>query len=212
MSNKEELSHLVVSDPFWSKDYKILFQMSRLKEFVPTSDMTVSEKLNAVSRFLILAGILLYFIFQDYLFMYIPLIGLALVYYVNLNSSSNDNSNQEGGNRTIDDNCVKPTKDNPFMNVLMSDNPSRQSACNIDDPKVKKDMETMFSHGLYRNVNDIWDKNNSQRQFYTNPSTTVPNDRESFMKWCYSTPYVCKDGDQKACLKYEDPRGHGQIV
>ncbi len=215
MSNKEELSHLVVSDPFWGEDYKILFNMSRLKEFVPTSDMTTSEKLNAISRFLIFAGILLYFIYQDYLFMYIPIVGLGLVYYVNHNlpvDYQTGGSIAHGHTLPLQSDCHQPTNDNPFMNVLLSDNANRMPACDIDDPQVKKNMKKMFSKGLYRNVNDIWDKNNSQRQFYTNPSTTTPNDRESFVKWCYSTPYVCKDGDQQACLKYEDPRGHGQII
>ncbi len=206
MSNKEELSNLVVSDPFWSNEYKVLFNLSRAKEFIPTPDMSTDEKLNAISRCLIYAGILLYFLYNDYLFMYIPVIGLALVYYVHL--GSNEGFNQQ----TESSDCVKPTINNPFMNVLTSDNPTRSPACNIDDPKIKADIESMFGHGLYTNSNDIWDKNNSQRQYYTNPSTTTPNDRDSFMKWCYNTTNVCKDGDQNACLKYEDPRGHGQIL
>lgn len=207
MSNKEELSHLVVSDQFWMNDYKILFDLSRVKEFVPTFDMSTAEKLNAISRFLIYAGLILTFMYADYLFMYVPIIGLALICYVFLNSEE-----PEGFNTDDHGDCVKPTRDNPFMNVLMTDNTDRSPACNIEDPKVKSDMKKLFEHGLYTNANDIWDRNNSQRQFYTNPSTTVPNDRDSFMKWCYNTPYVCKDGDQHACLKNEDLRGHGQII
>ena len=207
MSNKEELSHLVVSDPFWSKDYQILFNLSRAKEFVPTADMSTNEKLNAISRFLIYAGILLYFLYNDYLFIYVPIIGLALVYYVYMGNNEGFRVKDEDRN-----DCVKPTRNNPFMNVLSYDNPNRSPACDIEDPQVKADMEKMFGYGLYTNSNDIWDKNNSQRQYYTNPSTTTPNDRNSFMKWCYNTPNVCKDGDQQACLKFEDPRGHGQII
>ena len=109
----------------------------------------------------------------------------------------------------------KPTKDNPFMNVLLTDyvdDPTRAPAADIEDPNIRKDIKKMFDHGLYKNANDIWDKNNSQRQYYTNPSTTIPNDRDSFMKWCWKVPYVCKDGDLVDCLKYDDVRAHGQII
>ena len=210
MSNKEELSHLVVSDQFWFNDYKILFDLSRIKEFVPTFDMSTVEKLNAISRFLIYAGLILTFMYADYLFMYVPIVGLALICYVYINS---EEAIQEGFS-DIDPNqdCVKPSIDNPFMNVLMSDDRDRSPACDIEDPNIKADMKKMFEHGLYTNADDIWDRNNSQRQFYTNPSTTIPNDRDSFMKWCFNTPYVCKDGDQHTCLKNEDLRGHGQII
>jgi hypothetical protein len=211
MSNKEDLSHLVVSDPFWSDNYKILFDLSRIKEFVPTDDMSINEKLNAISRFLIYAGILLYFLYQDYLFMYVPILGLALVYYVYI-GKSNIKEGFTNDVKNIETDYHKPSKNNPFMNVLLSDNTDRSPASDIDDPKIKKDMKQMFEHGLYTNANDIWDKNNSHRQYYTNPSTTIPNDRSSFMNWCYNTPYVCKAGDQHVCLKRENLKGHGRII
>ena len=47
-------------------------------------------------------------------------------------------------------------------------------------------------------------RNISSRQFYTNPSTTIPNDQESFAKWCYGDMPSCKDGQN--CLRYEDLR------
>ena len=100
-----------------------------------------------------------------------------------------------------------PTLDNPFMNPLAGDNPTRPEACNT---KSSKDLsENYLDHDLYKDVNDIFEKHNSQRQFYTTPSTTYPNDREAFMKWCYDTPYACKAGDMNHCLEYEDLRVPG---
>ena len=109
--------------------------------------------------------------------------------------------------------CQLPNKNNPYMNVLVSDysaRPERPPACT--DAKDK--IEDNFNIHLYRNVNDIWNKNNSQRQFYTNPATTIPNDRDSFMKWCWKTTAVCKDGDQEACNRYiglGEGHPHGKI-
>ena len=49
-------------------------------------------------------------------------------------------------------------------------------------------------------VNDIFGKNNSQRQFYTVPGNQVPNDQGSFAQWLYGTPKTCKEGNSIACL------------
>ena len=55
----------------------------------------------------------------------------------------------------------------------------------------------------------MFGKLNSQRNFYTTPSTTIPNDRESFQKWLYNTPQTCKE-NQEFCnsLNYENLRSN----
>jgi len=52
--------------------------------------------------------------------------------------------------------------------------------------------------------NKLFNKN-KQRQFCTIPSTTIPNDQESFAHWLYASPETCKE-NQKNCLRYEDIR------
>ena len=92
------------------------------------------------------------------------------------------------------------------MNVLISDyDKERLPAC---DPEEKKDeMLDFYNENLYRNVEDLFERKNSERQFYTLPTTTIPNDQTAFAKWLYGTPKTCKyDGIN--CLKYEDIRYH----
>jgi hypothetical protein len=92
------------------------------------------------------------------------------------------------------------------MNVLMSewtDNPNRPPACGYSG--IKDEIEENFSFNLYRDIDDLFDKNNSQRQFYTTPITTIPNDQGSFARWLYEVPSTCKE-DQENCLRYEDLR------
>ena len=48
-------------------------------------------------------------------------------------------------------------------------------------------------------VNDIFNNGNSQRQFFTVSGKDVPNDRDTFMKWCYQTPPTCKEGNGLQC-------------
>lgn len=202
---------MLKDDPFWKDDITILFDVQRLIEFVPTSDMTVNEKLNAVTRFLTYAGILLSIIYSTPNFLYVPIIGMTLMFMTHQNYPGVLGSILATEARSSAP-MQQPTQNNPFMNVLMTDyagNPERPPAADVEDPKVKVQMEKHFSNGLYRDIDDVWDHNNSQRQFYTNPATTIPNDRDSFMKWCWNTPYTCKDGNLVNCLKYEDVRrGH----
>jgi hypothetical protein len=100
--------------------------------------------------------------------------------------------------------CSKPTKDNPFMNVLMNEyvqNPTRKPACDISRRDVKKNAKKLFNNNLYRDVDDVFQKNASDRNFYTNPGTTVPNDQDAFLKFLYPLPKTCKEGNEISCYK-----------
>ena len=44
-----------------------------------------------------------------------------------------------------------------------------------------------------RDVGDLYGKSNDQRQYYTMPSTTIPNNQTSFAKWCYGVGPTCKE-------------------
>lgn len=112
--------------------------------------------------------------------------------------------------------CTKPTIENPFMNVTMGDylnvDPEthniidRPEACNTSDPEIKKSSDEFFNNNLFKDVNDVFGKLNSQRQFYTMPSTTIPNKQDEFARWLYLNPKTCKE-DQDFCTPYEDLRG-----
>jgi hypothetical protein len=97
---------------------------------------------------------------------------------------------------------------NPFMNVLFNewtDNPNRAPACEYNG--INEDIEQNFNFNLYRDVDDLFNKNNSQRQFYTTPITTIPNDQGSFAKWLYEVPSTCKENSEN-CLLMEDLRAN----
>ena len=49
-------------------------------------------------------------------------------------------------------------------------------------------------------IRNIFSKNNSQRQFYTTPVTTIPNDQKSFANWLYKTPPTCKENNGNQCV------------
>ena len=50
-------------------------------------------------------------------------------------------------------------------------------------------------------MSDIFGKNNSQRQFYTMPVTTIPNNQTQFANWLYKTEPTCKENNGESCLR-----------
>ncbi len=99
--------------------------------------------------------------------------------------------------------CKSPTVNNPFMNPVIttfndSENPT---ACNANDSEIIDKITDKFNKNLYRNVDEVFEIKNSQRQFYTVP----PNQQIEFAKWCWKLPETCKE-DQAFCLRNEDLR------
>ncbi len=116
--------------------------------------------------------------------------------------------------------CTQPTVDNPFMNVTMKDYMNfdkngfivdRPPACDPNDPEIKKKMDNAFSNNLYKDVSDVFDKHNSQRNYFTMPWTTIPNKQNEFGRWLYLSPKTCKE-NQDNCLRYEDLRSNRFIM
>lgn len=193
----------ISSDPFWSTQYSILFQKNRFIEFFPTYQMTMIEKLNAIMRLGIYIGLVLAFVSRNYLYLYIPIIIGVITYFIYNNQlenfelyfNNNEQHNDEIKNELDNKNCTQPTKNNPFMNFnIITDKRDRPKACDSwDDKNVKQQINDNFNHNLYRDVSDLYGKKNSQRQYYTMPSTSMPNDQTAFAKWCYNTGPTCKE-------------------
>ena len=86
------------------------------------------------------------------------------------------------------------------MNVLPTDDTNRQKACNIKNKKINKLINKKFKSNIFNDIEDVYDRKNSQRQFYTMPSTTIPNDQDTYQKWLYKTPKTCKEGNGNQCF------------
>jgi len=101
-----------------------------------------------------------------------------------------------------------PTARNPFMNVLIDElkyNPSRPPAASIMDPNIRVTLDDFFKTEFARDPTDVFCRNQSQRQFITMPSTSIPNDVDSYRNWLYKIPgKTCKEGGREACLPGTD--------
>lgn len=96
---------------------------------------------------------------------------------------------------------VLPTSRNPFMNVLADEfGADRKPAAKVDNPTVKQTFDDYFRVQWFSDPTDVYGKNQGQRQFITQPSTSVPNDRKSFQDWLYKIPgKTCKEGGRALC-------------
>lgn len=105
-------------------------------------------------------------------------------------------------------NLMLPTAKNPFMNVLIDEikyNPTRPLAASVLDPSIKVTLEEFFRTDFYSDPTDVFGKTQSQRQFVAMPSTSIPNDVDSYQNWLYRIPgKTCKEGGREACLPGTD--------
>lgn len=170
--------------------------------------ISFKDKILIISNFVFFVALILSLISRSVFFVvFAIIINLFLVYiYFYYNKEQYKIKEElENNNQAIINNklCVKPSKNNPFMNPTIVDiginNNVNLNACYIDNPRIKKDINNHFLNNQYRDVIDIYDRNSSQRQFYTMPSTTIPNNQEAFSKWLYYRKESCKEGNGEQC-------------
>ena len=98
--------------------------------------------------------------------------------------------------------CVIPTIENPFMNPSIIDytnNNNNIKSCPIDNNIINNNINDYFQQNVYKDINDIYEREFSARQFYTMPATTIPNDRKSYEEWLYHRDKTCKENNGFQC-------------
>lgn len=206
----------IYGDDFWVNNYKILFIKDNLSKFLPNINMTNIEKLNSIMRLGIYLGLALFIFTGKSEYLVIIVLVAAFTYFLYkyqqenielfFNSLENSNFNKIQKSLMKKESEIVPTVDNPMMNInLITDDKTKEAAPNSwNDENLKEKIEDKYNYNLYRDVGDLYGKSNSQRQFYTMPSTTIPNNQTSFAKWCYSTGPTCKE-TSIYCASQMDP-------
>jgi hypothetical protein len=206
---------------FWYDDLNVLVDANKLINFFPTKAQTDTERLNSIMRFGMIVSIVLTMYHNDPRYLLLSLIGAILTYTVFSISKDNTEHMTVGTDvEGVDSKQVQkpkvntvPTLNNPFMNHSIFDiieNPDKPPASFYADNtesshKIQEDIEDKFNYNLFKDVEQVYDKMNSQRQFYTMPSTTNPDNRETFQKWLYGDMPSNKDNTYDAKI-HEDLR------
>ena len=76
------------------------------------------------------------------------------------------------------------------MNVLLTDykegsKRNNNDACDIDNKNIRKSMKEKYDERLFRSVDDIYMNSSGDRQFYTMPNTSIPNNQDEFARSLY---------------------------
>lgn len=191
-----------MNDSFWFENPSILFRKDKILRFWPYNTMSFEEKLNATTRFVIGVSLFGFMLLNNYLILLfgIVLILSILFLYIYMKKQIIETLD----NQKLDD-TNKFTKENPLYNVLMSDytdnvnkesvksayDSSQETAINnsvknfvLENNKDNKDIGNIFN-----NLSNKMNFENSMRQFHMNPSTTIPNSQDDFLKYCYRDLY-----------------------
>ena len=190
---------------FWIHDYTVLFKQDQLI-FWPTEEMGMNEKLNAITRFVVVLSLLGCVLTQTIKFMWIGLATIVLIAVYHNNIKPQEPFKQERSQHTV------PTAKNPLMNVLLPEingNPNRKKAMDSYNHETEKDIndnvKKMLDPRIYKGINNEMSFEYSMRNFYTTANTTVPNDQDGFSKFCYGDMISAKEGNEIALLK-QNPR------
>lgn len=196
----------------WYKEPYELFKISNVRDFYPNEENTLEEKLNNVTRLIIILTIIGIVIMREKslkLVITSLMMGVVIVIYYNHEKNNilhmNTQNIQENFTnpeyyKQTKDKFTIPKKNNPYMNVLLTDikdNPQRKKAAVLYNSEVKKESEDAVKSNLdkklFRSIDDDINFDIAQRQFYSMPNTQIPNNQHEFATFCYGNMRSDKD-------------------
>lgn len=148
-----------MSSSFWVNNPSVLFEKSQIGQVWPLPNMTSGQKLNAITRLVILLTLLGYIYSRRTAIVitgFITLAILVILYYFqkrkdqekeeNLMKEGFENSEKKQVDKGLTLpplNFTMPTQNNPLMNVLLPEiqyNPERNAAAPSFNEKIEKDI------------------------------------------------------------------------
>jgi len=214
--------------PFWANDPTVLFNKDYILQMWPLQTMTFDEKLNAISRFIIVLSILGFIITKSIRFLVIGIVTLAIIYFVYKMRKQKIvkellNKDDKEGFKNIDKKgYLQPTeitisnpetletylksdfeptnKKNPLGNVLLTE---------ITDNPLRKAAPPAFNTEVYEDINNSTKKmvqllnpeiKNTNKQLFGDLGEKFEFDQS--MWYYYSTPNTKIPNDQGAFANY----------
>tara|TARA_Y100000591_G_C21808041_1_gene686123 strand:+ start:210 stop:809 length:600 start_codon:yes stop_codon:yes gene_type:complete len=182
-----------MEEVFWFNNLSILY--TECYVFLPSTNYSLIQNLNAIVRFFILYSLLSFMIYQK-LDVFIPLLLVMIISiilycikdYIKENYTNLQNINPQ----KIEKKFVTSTKKNPVMNVNITDYNNNKELI-IDKNVSNETINNNLTNNLYDDMGDISNKNMFERQFYTTPNNKIPNDQTEFAKWLYDNGPTCKE-------------------
>lgn len=204
--------------PFWLNDPTILYDKNLVFNIWPLENFNKNEKLNSITRLIIVLTFVGYLITKNYFILIIAFITIIIIVFIHKNfinqliSKKNSFANIKEGfsdqqyYHNIKHNLTNPNKNNPYMNVMLNEinsNSNRKESA----PAYNKAVEPIINESVKQIIRDNFNDNSidskiynneqefasNNRQFYTTPNTRIPNNQKAFAKFCYGKMAHDKD-------------------
>lgn len=190
---------------FWIHDPTVLMASDQVTQIWPNAGMSSAQKLNAITRLVIVLSLLGYALTGNSRFAFMGAATVAVVVAYQLAQPPL----KEGLETRVDPaNYTMPTQTNPLMNVLLPEinaAPNRKPAlphgpetAALVTKKVTDRAGKHVDPRIFRGTNNEIDTDHFMHNFYTTASTTIPNDQEGFSAFLYGDMPSGKEGDAGA--------------
>lgn len=212
---------------FWLYDPTIIFKQNEITNIWPKPQMSSDEKLNAITRLVVILTVLGYLISRNYKIVITGMVTIAsiiLLYFVQHSQQTNKKEGFTNPNvyKILKDNYTAPTITNPLMNVLLNQyesEPNRKPAAPAYNSAVEKEInentqkfiasnfsDPNIDQRLFKDLGDSFGFDQSMRTWYATPNTQIPNDQQAFGEYLYGDMPSCKEGDKFACTQATSQR------
>jgi hypothetical protein len=200
---------------FWIYNPLTLIDKNKITNIWPKDKMKYEEKLNAITRLIIMLTILGYLITRSINIAISGFITIILIifYYKNREGLDGTNNNklniiEEKVTNIESEQGTRPNINNPLMNVMLNeigDNPQRGAAKDSFDGNIYDEINNVtkkqiinnsgLDNRLFNDSSDAMEFEHSMRNFYTTANTEIPNAQDKFSQWCYGSMTSRKDGE-----------------
>ena len=116
---------------FWLSDFKVLYNNL---DFFPNKNMSRNALLNSLTRYALIILVIFIFIRSNYYWCYLPIgiIGSCIILYLLDVQKQKDDKIQQRKDNYI---CREPNINNPYMNILATQDTVDLPACDINKKK-----------------------------------------------------------------------------
>lgn len=215
---------------FWGANPNALLDPAHILELFPSSDMKYEQKLNAVSRMVLVLTVVLYAFLRTWRVLIIGVLTMAAIWVLFYSQKKEKKVRfQEGFQATPAEEYIKghmlptnifgeATDKNPMQNVLITDydaaadkKPAPAAYTNEAQTNILQQTKNMIdeinpqqpriTEKLFSGLEDELAFEQSMRPFYSAANTTIPNDQGAFAEFCYGSMVSCKEGNPFACAR-----------
>jgi hypothetical protein len=211
----------IPATPFWLNEPTILFEKKHIMDIWPNQNMSNMEKLNAISRFVIIASILGYLITLNIGIIFVCIVTLgviAILYHVQSNKIKIDEKAKDMPEKVkesftnailyneVKDEYTNPKDNNPLMNVLLPEisyNPTRNEAAPAYNAEVEKKINKSTKDYVVDTT--FSDETAKQKEYIRRKLFSDLGDNYSFdysMRNFYTNPNTTIPNDQEGFANF----------